>query len=70
VLYGKNVDEVITSFKVCIMRIDQIMEDIDDNNDWFLREILMQYRQSLHKGIDSLLSIKKKLTTVRYPSEK
>jgi hypothetical protein len=52
------------------MRIDQIMEDIDDNNDWFLREILMQYRQSLHKGIDSLLSIKKKLTTVRYPSEK
>jgi ParB family transcriptional regulator, chromosome partitioning protein len=59
----------ITSFKVCMARIDQILDDIDQN-DWLLREVLMQYRQSVHKEIDSLLRVKKKMMMMvaRYPN--
>src|SRR5215203_1100557 len=61
----------ITSFKVCMIRIDQILDDVDQN-DWLLREVLMQYRQSVHKEIDSLLRVKKKMmmTIARYPNRK
>jgi ParB family transcriptional regulator, chromosome partitioning protein len=58
----------ITSFKVCMMRIDQILDDIDQN-DWLLREVLMQYRQTVHKEIDSLLHVKKKMMRIAtYPN--
>ena len=59
----------ITSFKVCMTRIDQILDDVDQN-DWLLREVLMQYRQSVHKEIDSLLRVKKKMRVMiaRYPN--
>lgn len=56
----RTIMKCITSFKVCMMRIDQIVEDVDEN-DWLLREVLTQYRQSLHKEIDSLLRVKKKM---------
>jgi len=50
-------------------RIDQILDDVDQN-DWLLREVLMQYRQSVHKEIDSLLRVKKKMRVMiaRYPN--
>jgi hypothetical protein len=58
----------IASFKVCMTRIDQILDDVDQN-DWLMREVLMQYRQSVHKEIDSLLRVKKKMMRIaRYPN--
>src|SRR5215207_7362532 len=67
----RTLTKLITSFKVCMARIDQILDDVDQN-DWFLREVLMQYRQSVHKEIDSLLRVKKKMmmTIARYPNRK
>jgi ParB family transcriptional regulator, chromosome partitioning protein len=50
----------ITSFKVCMMRIDEIVEYVDED-DWVLREVFMQYRQFAHQQIDSLLGVKKKI---------
>jgi ParB family transcriptional regulator, chromosome partitioning protein len=55
----------ITSFKLCMMRIDEIVEYIDED-DWVLREVFMQYRQFAHQQIDSLLGVKKKIGVV-YP---
>jgi ParB family transcriptional regulator, chromosome partitioning protein len=52
----------ITSFKVCMMSIDEIIEHVDED-DWFLREVFMQYRQFAHQQIDSMFSIKKKIGT-------
>lgn len=66
----KTLMKCITSFKVCMMRIDQILDDVDQN-DWLLREVLMQYRQAIHKEIDGLLHIKKKMLLIaRYPNAK
>src|SRR5215204_1434995 len=55
----------ITSFKVCMMRIDEIIDYVDED-EWILREVLMQYRQFTHRQIDSLLIVKKKIAA-RYP---
>src|SRR5215213_74135 len=63
----RTLTKCIMSFKVCMMRIDQILDDVDDESDWLLREVLMEYRQSVHKEIDSLLRVKKKMVA-RYPT--
>jgi ParB family transcriptional regulator, chromosome partitioning protein len=55
----------IISFKVCMMRIDEIIEYLDED-EWVLREVLMQYRQFAHRQIDSLLVLRKKIGP-RYP---
>ena len=55
----------ITSFKVCMMRIDEIVEYVDED-DWVLKEVFMQYRQFAHQQIDSLLGVKKKMGP-KYP---
>jgi ParB family transcriptional regulator, chromosome partitioning protein len=53
-------NKCITSFKICMMSIDEIVEHVDEEKDWILREVVMQYRQFTHQQIDSLLGIKKK----------
>jgi ParB family transcriptional regulator, chromosome partitioning protein len=51
----------ITSLKVCMMRIDEIIAYVDGDDDWMLREVLMQYRQFIHQQIDTLFGVKKKM---------
>jgi len=51
----------ITSFKVCMTRIDEIVEYVDEEDDWILREVLMHYRQFTHQQIDTLFRVKKKM---------
>jgi ParB family transcriptional regulator, chromosome partitioning protein len=59
----------ITSYKVCMTRIDEIIEYVDEEDDWILREVLMHYRQFTHQQIDTLLRVKKKMVKKYNPSK-
>lgn len=48
----------IASLKVCMMRLDEVLDSIDENEEWVVREMLMQYRKSIHQHIDSLIRLK------------
>jgi ParB family chromosome partitioning protein len=63
----RMLNRCITSFKICMMSIDEIVEHVDEENDWILREVVMPYRQFTHQQIDSLLGIKKKIGTKHSP---
>jgi ParB family transcriptional regulator, chromosome partitioning protein len=52
--------QCITSFKMCMMTIDEIIEHVEEE-DWIFRELFMQYRQFTHQQIDSMLGVKKKI---------
>jgi ParB family chromosome partitioning protein len=50
----------IASSKVCMMRFDDALEYVDDN-EWLVREMLMQHRAFIHWQIDNLLKLKRKI---------
>ncbi|MGI0090231.1 MAG: ParB/RepB/Spo0J family partition protein [Nitrososphaerales archaeon] len=51
-------NKYIASLKVCMMRLDEVLDSIDENEEWVVRETLMQYRGYVHKHIDSLIRLK------------
>ena len=55
----RAVDRCITSLKIGLLRIDDAVESI--SKDWFVREVLFQYRVALHEQIDSLIRFKRKI---------
>lgn len=55
----RAVDRCITSLKIGLLRIDEAIESI--SKDWFVREVLFQYRVALHEQIDSLIRFKRKI---------
>jgi hypothetical protein len=50
----------IASLKVCMMRFDDALDHLDDN-EWLVREMLMQHRAFIHQQINSLLKLKRKI---------
>jgi ParB family chromosome partitioning protein len=46
----------IASLKFSLVRFDEVIDDLDDS-DWLLRELLMQYRLSIHRLIDGLVNM-------------
>jgi ParB family transcriptional regulator, chromosome partitioning protein len=52
-------DKCNTSFKVCLMRFDEALDNLD-KDEWVLWDALMQYRIFIHQQIDTLLNLKKK----------
>jgi ParB family chromosome partitioning protein len=50
----------IATLKVCMMRMDDVLDSIDEDDEWAVREILMQYRKLVHKHIDILMKLKVK----------
>lgn len=48
----------IATLKVCMMRLDEVLDSLDENKEWVVRETLMQYRKSVHNQIDSLIGLK------------
>jgi hypothetical protein len=51
----------IASLKVCMMRLDDALDHLDDN-EWLVRETLMQHRAFIHQQINSLLRLRRKLS--------
>lgn len=46
------------SLKVCLMRLDEVLDSLDNDGEWVMRETLMYYRRSIHRHIDSLMRLK------------
>lgn len=56
----KVINRIITSLRIALLRVDDSIDGIE-KNDWILWENLMQHRRVLHKSIDDLLLLKKKV---------
>ncbi len=50
----------ISSLKLCMTRMDEVLDSLDRNEEWVVWENLMHYRKSIHAQIDMLLRLKKK----------
>jgi ParB family chromosome partitioning protein len=50
----------IAALKVCMMRLDDVLDSIDETDEWIVRELLLQYRKQVHKHIDGLIGLKVK----------
>jgi ParB family chromosome partitioning protein len=55
----KSFDKTILALRIAMNRVNSIIEGVED--DWIIREILMQHRRSLHDQIDILIKQKKKI---------
>jgi len=53
--------EAIGLFKAQLIRFDEIINQVEDEKEWLVRETLMLFRSSLHQQIDTLLKVRKKL---------
>ena len=62
----KVVSRIITSLRIALLRLDDSIDGIE-KEDWVLWENLMHYRRAIHKHIDDLLILKKK---VKFTQEK
>jgi ParB family chromosome partitioning protein len=49
----------VAALRVCLMRVDDVIDYLD--NEWVVKESLFELRKSLHKHIDDLLVLRKKL---------
>jgi ParB family chromosome partitioning protein len=49
----------ITSFRICMMRLDEVLDSLD-KDEWVLRSALMLHRRSVHQQIDSLMKLRKR----------
>jgi len=50
----------IASLRVCMMRFDDALDSVDED-EWVVRELLMQHRSFIHQQVDSLLKLKKRV---------
>lgn len=49
----------ITSFKICMIRLDEVLNSIDED-EWLTREVLLEQRALIHKQVDILLKLRKR----------
>lgn len=49
----------IAALRITLVRIDRVIEDVED--DWILREFLMQHRIVIHDQISSVIRFKKRV---------
>jgi ParB family transcriptional regulator, chromosome partitioning protein len=56
----KVIGRIITSLRIALLRLDDSIDGIE-KEDWVLWENLMHYRRAIHKHIDDLLILKKKV---------
>jgi hypothetical protein len=55
----RAIDRSITALKLALARLDDAVESV--RKDWFVKELLFQYRLTVHDQIDSLMHLKKKV---------
>jgi ParB family transcriptional regulator, chromosome partitioning protein len=58
-LIDKTLRKSIALMKSTLMNFDEILSNVND--DWILKELLMQYRMIIHGDIDTFLKLRKRL---------
>jgi ParB family transcriptional regulator, chromosome partitioning protein len=56
--------KAVVALKIALRRLDTVLENIDDD-EWVLREILMQQRLSLHNQIDLVANLTRRIEKIR-----
>ncbi|HEY4699216.1 MAG TPA: ParB/RepB/Spo0J family partition protein [Nitrososphaerales archaeon] len=57
--FDKNLRKVITVLHIALLRLDEIVAD--SSEDWFLRQILMEYRLAFHNQISTFVKARRRL---------
>ncbi len=60
-LVGRCIDLTITALRLALSRMDIALESFD--KEWIEREMILQYRLTLHNQIDSLIRLRKKISS-------
>ena len=60
-LVGRCIDMTITALRLALSRMDIALEKLD--KEWIEREMILQYRVTLHNQIDSLIRLRKKISS-------
>jgi ParB family transcriptional regulator, chromosome partitioning protein len=55
----------ITALKVAMMRFDDALEDIVGDDEWAVKESLLENRNMIHRQVDNLLRLKRKTRRAR-----
>lgn len=56
--------KAVVALKIALRRIDTVLENIEDD-EWILREILMQQRLSLHNQIDLVANLTRRIEKIQ-----
>ena len=56
---ARCIDQTVSALRLALVRMDTVLEKLE--SEWLEREMLMQYRISLHTQLDSLIRLKKKI---------
>jgi ParB family chromosome partitioning protein len=54
------IQKSVVALRVALHRIDNVLDNLDDD-EWILREIMLQQRQALHSQIDLVINLLKKV---------
>jgi ParB family transcriptional regulator, chromosome partitioning protein len=60
-LVGHCIDLTITALRLALSRMDIALEKLD--KEWIEKEMILQYRLTLHNQIDSLIRLRKKISS-------
>jgi ParB family chromosome partitioning protein len=55
----KCIDQTISALRLALTRMDSVLDKLE--SEWLEREMLLQYRVSLHSQLDSLIRLKRKI---------
>jgi ParB family chromosome partitioning protein len=55
----KCIDQTISALRLALTRMDGVLDKLE--SEWLEREMLLQYRVSLHSQLDSLIRLKRKI---------
>lgn len=60
----KYFNKSIVALRIAMNKVSTIIQDLEDDDDWYLAEILLQHKNKLHKEIDLLLKEKRKCISI------
>ena len=61
--------KAVVALKIALRRLDTVLENIEDD-EWILREILMQQRLSLHNQIDLVANLTRKIEKIQHSAKR
>lgn len=54
------IGKIIASLEVCKMRMDDVLNTMD-KDEWVIKDILIQYRVSIHNQVDTLMKLRRRM---------
>lgn len=57
--YARLLERSILSLRICVVRLDSIIEELDSSDEPTLRQVLLRKRLQIHNEIDELLQMKR-----------